>query len=77
MNAEPQSSRSRARARHVSITMLVVYKRLCELEQVRFTSTDEDPGLRIKGFVIIKLRGVTTKFKLEYIFHHATQGINY
>ncbi len=26
-------------------------------------STDEDPGLRIESFAIIKLRGVTTKFK--------------
>ena len=27
-------------------------------------STDEDPGLRIESFAIIKLRGVTTKFKI-------------
>ncbi len=30
-------------------------------------STDEDPGLRIESFAIIKLRGVTTKFK-RYFF---------
>ncbi len=28
-----------------------------------FISTDEDPGLRIESFAIIKLRGVTTKLK--------------
>ncbi len=27
-------------------------------------STDEDPGLRIESFAIIKLRGVTTKFRI-------------
>ena len=27
-------------------------------------STDEDPGLRIESFAMIKLRGVTTKFKI-------------
>ena len=27
-------------------------------------STDEDPGLRIESFAIIKLRGVTTKYKI-------------
>ena len=32
--------------------------------------TDEDPGLRIESFAIIKLRGVTTKFKIHF-FHHA------
>ena len=49
----------------------MVYKRLCELEQVRFFfSTDEDPGLRIESLAIIKLRGVTTKLKYN-IFHHA------
>ena len=31
---------------------------------------DEDPGLRIESFAIIKLRGVTTKFK-NIFFHHA------
>ncbi len=29
-----------------------------------FISTDEDPGLRIESFAIIKLRGVTTKLKI-------------
>ena len=33
-------------------------------------STDEDPGLRIESFAIIKLRGVTTKCK-KIFFHHA------
>ncbi len=28
------------------------------------TSTDENPSLRIESFAIIKLRGVTTKFKI-------------
>ncbi len=27
-------------------------------------SADEDPGLRIESFAIIKLRGVTTKYKI-------------
>ncbi len=27
---------------------------------------DEDPGLRIESFAIIKLRGVTTKFKIYF-----------
>ncbi len=35
-----------------------------------FIGTDEDPGLRIESFAIIKLRGVTTKLKCN-IFHHA------
>ena len=30
-------------------------------------STDEDPGLRIESFAIIKLRGVTTKFKIYMV----------
>ena len=47
----------------ILITTLVVYKRLCELEQ-DFISTDEDPGLRIESFAIIKLRGVTTKLNI-------------
>ncbi len=29
-----------------------------------FISTDEDPGLRIESFAIIKLRGVTTKLNI-------------
>ncbi len=29
-------------------------------------STDEDLGLRIESFAIIKLRGVTTKYKIYY-----------
>ncbi len=29
-------------------------------------STDEDPGLRIESFALIKLRGVTTKFKIYF-----------
>ncbi len=29
-------------------------------------STDEDPGLRIESFAIMKLRGVTTKFKIYF-----------
>ena len=41
-----------------------------------FISTDEDPGLRIESFAIIKLRGVTTKLNIIF-FHHANfQGIN-
>ena len=32
-------------------------------------STDEDPGLRIESFAIIKLRGVTTKLNIIF-FHH-------
>ena len=28
-------------------------------------STDEDPGLRIESFAIIKIRGVSTKYKLN------------
>ena len=40
-----------------------------------FISTDEDPGLRIESFAIIKLRGVTTKLNIIF-FHHANfQGI--
>ena len=31
-------------------------------------STDEDPDLRIESFAIIKLRGVTTKFKIPILF---------
>ncbi len=31
------------------------------LNKSDFISTDEDPGLRIESFAIIKLRGVTTK----------------
>ena len=42
-----------------------------------FISTDEDPGLRIESFAIIKLRGVTTKLNIIF-FHHANfQGIKY
>ena len=29
-------------------------------------STDEDPGLRIESFAIIKLRGVTTKCEIYF-----------
>ena len=29
-------------------------------------STDEDLGLQIESFAIIKIRGVTTKYKLLY-----------
>ncbi len=29
-----------------------------------YISTDKDPGLRIESFAIIKLRGVTTKYKI-------------
>ena len=40
-----------------------------------FISTDEDPGLRIKSFAIIKLHGVSTKLNIIF-FHHANfQGI--
>ena len=40
-----------------------------------FISTDEDPGLQIESFAIIKLRGVTTKLNIIF-FHHANfQGI--
>ena len=38
----------------------VLIKSLCYL-----ISTDEEPGLRIESFAIIKLRGVTTKLKYE------------
>ncbi len=31
---------------------------------ITIISTDEDPGLRIESFAIIKLRGVTTKYKI-------------
>ena len=31
---------------------------------------DEDPGLRIESFAIIKLRGVSTKLNIIF-FHHA------
>ena len=42
-----------------------------------FISTDEDPGLRIESFAIIKLRGVSTKLNIIF-FHHANfQEINY
>ena len=34
-------------------------------------SSDEDPGLRIESFAIIKIRAVTTECKLCYIFRHA------
>ncbi len=41
-----------------------------------FISTDEDPGLRIESFAIIKLRGVSTKLNIIF-FHHANfQEIN-
>ena len=60
------------------VALLVVYKQLCELEhrlsknilhllrtsQILLISTDEDPGLWIESFAIIKLRVVTTKFKI-------------
>ena len=35
-----------------------------------FISTDEDPGLRIESFAIIKLRGVSTKLNIIF-FHRA------
>ena len=42
-----------------------------------FISTDEDPGLRIESFAIIKLRGVSTKLNIIF-FHHANfQEISY
>ncbi len=34
-------------------------------------SSDEDPGLRIESFAIIKIHGVSTEYKLCYIFCHA------
>ncbi len=34
-----------------------------------FISTDEDPGLRIESFAIIKLRGVSTKLNIIHLFH--------
>ena len=37
---------------------------------IDFISTDEDPGLRIESFAIIKLRGVSTKLNIIF-FHHA------
>ena len=38
--------------------------------------SDEDLGLRIESFAIIKLRGVTTKLNIIF-FHHANfQGID-
>ena len=39
-------------------------------------NNDEDPGLRIESFAIIKLRGVTTKLNIIF-FHHANfKGID-
>ena len=42
-----------------------------------FISTDEDPGLRIESFAIIKLRGVTTKLniKCESVFDRANIAV--
>ncbi len=34
-----------------------------------FISTDEDPGLRIESFAILKLRGVTTKLNIIIMVH--------
>ena len=34
----------------------------------RFYSTDEDPGLRIESFAIIKLRGVSTKLNIIVLY---------
>ena len=46
------------------------------LIKLDFISTDEDPGLRIESFAIIKLRGVSTKLNIIF-FHHANfQEIN-
>ena len=46
------------------------------IKSIDFISTDEDPGLRIESFAIIKLRGVSTKLNIIF-FHHANfQEIN-
>ncbi len=37
-----------------------------------FISTDEDPGLRIESFAIIKLRGVSTKLNIIIQYFHQT-----
>ena len=41
-----------------------------------FISTDEDPGLRIESFAIIKLRGVSTKLNIIFLHHANFQEIN-
>ncbi len=40
-----------------------------------FISTDEDPGLRIESFAIIKLRGVSTKLNIIPPSNWASEGL--
>ena len=37
-----------------------------KIRALKKKSTDEDPGLRIESFAIIKLCGVTTEFKIFF-----------
>ncbi len=48
--------------RNFIIAKLSIRKPGCSSDII---STDEDLGLRIESFAIIKLRGVTTKFKMQ------------
>ena len=38
--------------------------------------TDEDPGLRIESFAIIKLRGVTTNYKIYFFTTQTLKELN-
>jgi hypothetical protein len=49
------------------ITTLLYIKRACELNKSHIISTDEDPGLRIEGFAVINLRGVSTNKTIYFI----------
>jgi hypothetical protein len=50
------------------ITALLYIKRVCELNKSHIISTDEDPGLRIKSFAVINLRGVSRNKTIIDIF---------
>ena len=52
-------------SRFIKLSFLAI-----SLNKSDFISTDEDPGLRIESFAIIKLRGVSTKLNIIF-FHHA------
>ncbi len=54
----------------ILIATLVVYKGLCEINKSDVICTDEDPGLRIKSFAIIKIRGVLTNYNY-IVYRHA------
>ncbi len=57
--------------RNFIIAKLSIRKRGSSSVLHHFISTDEDPGLRIESFAIIKLRGVTTKLNIiikQYTF---------